>query len=256
MEPGGPAPPPKLAPPGPDRAAHHTLSELRLQQPSLFHQPAFHSSPPGARPRGTARASTSPGEQRCPLGWMPRGLPTGVGAEPPGAGCYGSATVRCGRLTLAWRNGSLCGPLLDSPRAAMPKARARALGLPAARLAQEFRVLPTEGLCRPRRQGQGPRCSLGGRRPDSCVCAWREVPPPCGARQTVGSSVHVCGVPGPRQAGRAWLSVSWTPSASLRRGKEARGAGSRPRAEQCPDPAGPPRAWTRGWASLGLSFSP
>lgn len=151
----------------------------------------------------------------------------------------------------AWRGGSPCGPLVDAPRAATPEARARALGLPAARLAQV-----------PSAANRGPLPATPLRTGTQVQLGW-EVPRQLrmrltsGAGQTVGSSVHVCGVPSPGHNGEglAGRQLDTKCFSQTRQRDEGRRLPA-PGAEQGPDPAGPPRAWTRGWASLGRSFSP
>lgn len=104
----------------------------------------------------------------------------------------------------------------------------------------------------PRRQGQGPRCSLGGGgqlRVRLARCRHPVGPgelsaPRCTSSQGPGPGKR--GGPGWRQLGHGALSQAW---------QRKRGAGSPARAEQCPDPAslrgldtmaGPP------WASVSL----
>lgn len=182
--------------------------------------------------------------------------PPGVGAEPPGAGCCGSATVRGGWPKLAWRSGSLCGPLVGVPHAAMPKARASALGLPAVRLAQE---VPSAAKQRASaghasEDGDPGAAQAGGAQtaaPASAEWCW----PPHGAGRAVGCLVHVCGAPRPGHSGEGLagrqLDTKCFSDAVRWRGAQAPGprgrAGSGPRRLHKPGhAAGTP------WAAVSL----
>ena len=151
-----------------------------------------------------------------------------------------------------WRGGRPGGPLVDAPRAAMPEARASALGLPAARLAQEVPSAANRGPLQATPLRTGTQVQLGWEVPRQLRIRLTS-----GAGQTVGSSVHVCGVPSPGHNGEglAGRQLDTKCFSQTRQRDEGRRLPA-PGAEQGPDPAGPPRAWTRGWASLGRSFSP
>lgn len=130
---------------------------------------------------------------------------------------------------LAWRGGSPCGPFVDVPHAAMLKARASALGLPAARLAQEVPSAANRGPlpATPLRTGTQVQLEWGGAQtaahaPDKQCCS------SAGPGRLWALRCTSAGSPVPGTTGRAWMGVSWTQSASLRRGKDMRGAGSQP----------------------------
>lgn len=261
MEPGDPAPPQPRSSREPDRAADHTLRRFQLKQRSS----CFTSQPftpacqvPWGPSRGAKQGPRNPPVSRDALwGGHHRACPPGVVAEPPGAGGCGSATVRGGWPRLAWRSGSLCGPLVGVPRAAMPKARASALGLPAVRLAQEVpSALKQRASAGHTSEDRNPGAAQAGGAQTAAPASAEWCRPPRGAGRTVGSLVHVCGAPGPGHSGEGLAGRQLDAkcfSDTVRR-REAQAPGPRDRAGS--RPTRPPQAWTRGWDSLGHSFSP
>ena len=124
------------------------------------------------------------------------------------------------------------------PRAAMPKARASALGLSAVSWPRRFRVPPSRRPLpvTPLRTGTQVQLRQG-------------VP-----RQPHPRLPRGTGRPGGRTQ-QGGLGVSWT-QALLRCSEAAGGAGPQPRGRAGSGPARPAQACTRSWDSLGHSFSP